>query len=148
MASPTTYVPHPRDFRTIRESYTVDYVPYVVPTGKVFVLTGLGTTGLELGTSAGQPFLPVTLSAIFQPGTPAHDTWGDGGYDVQGGLIGPTAATVTNGALFKHNFCTIAAVPTCCVYPAGTQIEVFGGQSPSPSTDKDGRAYGYEAPAA
>ena len=33
------YMPHPRDMVTIRGA-----TPYVVPPGKVFVLTGLGTT--------------------------------------------------------------------------------------------------------
>lgn len=141
-----SYIPHPRDYVTIRENYLAGAVPYVVPVGKVFVLTALGTNGGPLFMT--EPAPPPVLSAVFFPGMPGHAKWGDNGYDLYGGMVGTDGGTVVAGSRFHPNACTVSAVPQCCVYEAGTQIEVFGGSSyPGPSLDRDACAYGYTAPA-
>lgn len=113
------YMPHPRDMVTIKEG-----TPYTVPTGKIFVLTGLGTTVLneELST-------PVVFTA-------------DGVTEQRGGTYGPASATVVGGSRFYHDVCTGAPTPPGMTYAAGVVLAVTGGAA----SGTDGRAWGYIAP--
>lgn len=106
------YLAHPREMVTIRGA-----TPYVVPAGKVFVLTGLGTTS------------PTAWGTAFKV---------NGVQEVQAVALAPSPGL---------NYVTVGAVPPGFTVAAGSTIEVCetNGQ-PSACLEITPRAWGYLAP--
>lgn len=91
------YMPHPRDMVQIEEG-----VPYVVPAGKVFVLTGLGSATNASGV--------VGLAA-------------NGTIEVEVKPEVGASGTSTDTTTMKH-------VPLGFTAPAGASLDVVGGNPP------------------
>lgn len=111
------YQPHPRDFVTI-----VEGTPYEVPAGKIFMLTGLGTTTLTDAAPS-----PATLLD-------------DGVAEVIGGHYGAGEATILAGTEAFPAACTAARMPWGITFAAGHVLTVA-----SALAGNDGRAYGFTA---
>ena len=110
------YNPHPKDMRVIRE-----VAAYVVPAGRIFVLTALG----------------AYFGGAFSSAT---SLYANGVLQIQGGFFGNFSGGLLSGTELYGPFCTMARVPDCITFPAGTVLSVGYGLN-------RGRAWGYLAAA-
>ena len=78
-------IPDPRDMIVIDEA-----IPYVVPTGKLFVLTGLGST--KTGTAAGARLFVDGAQVLQNPGSTNATT---SMFPVPPGFTVPAGSTIT-----------------------------------------------------
>lgn len=113
----TRFNPNPKDMVVIRQASA-----YVVPAGRIFVLTGLGA--FRYPSSATTTLLANSVA------------------ELRGGIVGASLGTVISAGDWYGPWCTTANVPDCITFPAGTILNVVNTQGPF-----YGRAYGYTAAA-
>ncbi len=105
------YSPHPKDMVQIKEG-----MPYVVPSGKVLVVTGLGWVGTNNSFSYQEATLKVN------------------------GQSAATVSVIAPSANFAS--ASVQSLATGCTAQVGSLVEPTGGAAGDPN---DARAWGYLA---
>lgn len=108
-------IAHPRDMVTIKEG-----TPYVVPTAKIFMLTGVGRTTV--------PTAAVKLVDFLVGGAVV----------LRAGIVGASTATVQSSTRLYPGVSSAAEVPIGITVAAGLTCTVSDNEATSV-----GRAYGY-----
>jgi len=119
------YVPHPRDMVQIWEG-----TPYTVPAGKLFVLTGIGSTGNHPGyCTQGVPSSPMQIPVWLSVNAGGNGSPGCAQVSFVGNVAGQPGASMW-------------PVPAGFTAIAGSVLEVWA-NAQSGTIDQGARAWGY-----